>query len=89
MNRTEFEQQLKSDGFTTIETKDYTPRPANDAHGHDFAVRGLVLQGAFTVVRDKKPVTYQPGQVFDVAAGVPHSEEIGPEGARVLVGRKY
>jgi quercetin dioxygenase-like cupin family protein len=89
MNRTEFEQQLKSEGFTAIETKDYAPRPANDAHGHDFSVRGLVLEGAFTVVRDKAPVTYRAGQIFDVAAGTPHSEEIGSEGARVLVGRKY
>ena len=89
MNRAEFEQQLKSEGFTAIETTNYAPRPANDAHGHDFAVRGLVLAGAFTVVRDKAPVTYRAGEVFDVAAGVPHSEEIGPEGARVLVGRKY
>ena len=89
MQAAEFEKQLQSDGFTSIETKSYTPRPANDAHGHEFSVRGLVLEGTFTVVRDEKPVTYRPGQVFDVAAGVAHSEEIGPEGARVLVGRKY
>jgi quercetin dioxygenase-like cupin family protein len=89
MDRIEFENQLKSDGYSQIETKDYAARPANDAHGHDFAVRGLVLEGAFTVIQGKQLVTYRPGEVFAVAGGVPHSEEIGPEGARVLVGRKY
>ena len=88
MKRAEFEEQLKSDGYSQIETKDYSPRPANEAHGHDFAVRGLVLEGTFTVIQDRQSVTYRPGQVFAVAAGVPHSEEIGPEGARVLVGRQ-
>ena len=89
MERVEFEKQLRSDGYSQIETKDYAQRPANEAHGHDFAVRGLVLEGAFTVICDKRPVTYRPGEVFDVAGGVPHSEEVGPEGARVLVGRKF
>ena len=89
MQPAEFEKQLQSDGFTSIEIKNYSPRPANDAHGHEFSVRGLVLEGAFTVVRDENSVTYRPGQVFDVAAGVPHSEEIGSDGARILVGRKY
>lgn len=87
MQPAEFEKQLRAEGFS-VETKIYEARPANDEHGHEFAVRGLVLDGAFTVVRDTKRVTYRPGEVFDVAAGVPHSEEIGAEGARVLVGRK-
>ena len=88
MKREEFEQQLKSDGYSQIETKDYVERPANEAHGHDFAVRGLVLEGAFTVIQSNQSVTYRPGEVFTVAAGIPHSEEVGPQGARVLVGRR-
>ena len=40
------------------------------------------------VVQGNQSVTYRPGQVFAVE-GVAHSEEIGPEGACVLVGRKY
>lgn len=89
MDRVEFENQLESDGYSQIETKDYAARPANEAHGHDFAVRGLVLEGAFTVIQGNQSVTYHPGEVFAVAGGVAHSEEIGAQGARVLVGRKY
>jgi quercetin dioxygenase-like cupin family protein len=80
--------KLKSDGYSQIETKDYTSRPGNEAHRHDFAVRGLVLEGAFTVVQNNESVTYRAGQVFTIAFGIPHSEEIGPQGAGVLFGRK-
>ena len=84
-----FEAKLSADGYTEIETKTYDPRPANGEHGHHFSVRGLVLDGAFIVTQENKPVTYRPGDTFAVAAGDLHCEEIGPEGARILVGRKY
>ena len=84
-----FEANLKGDGFTEIENKTYPPTLANGEHGHHFSVRGLVLDGGFTVIRKQKPVTYRAGDVFAVPAGDLHCEEIGAEGARVLVGRKY
>jgi quercetin dioxygenase-like cupin family protein len=89
MDRTAFDTQLQADGYTEIETKTLAPRPANEGHGHPYAVRGLVLSGAFTITRDGTSTTYQPGQVFAVAAGVAHSEEVGAQGAQILVGRKY
>jgi len=89
MDKNEFEAQLRADGYTEIESKTLALRPANDGHGHHYAVRGLVLAGAFTVIEGGKPTTYRPGQVFAVAAGCVHSEEVGTEGAQILVGRKY
>lgn len=89
MNRQEFETRLKEDGYIEIEAKFLPPRPVNDEHGHPFAVRGLVLSGAFTVTQYNLTKTYRPGEVFSVAAGLDHSEQIGPEGAEVVVGRKY
>ena len=38
---------------------------------------------------DSEPVTHGLGQVFAVAEGELHDESIGPEGALVLVGRKF
>ena len=64
-------------------------RPANHEHGHDHTVRGLVLAGVFTVICGGKPRTYRPGEIFEVGKGVEHSEEIGSEGAEVIVGRKF
>jgi quercetin dioxygenase-like cupin family protein len=88
-----FEAQLRADGFTEIETKIYQPAPANGQHGHHFDIRGLVLEGAFIVGRATGPetsmVTYRPGDVFYVANGDLHHEQIGPDGARVLLGRRY
>ena len=89
MDTSEFEAKLKSDGYTEIEVKSYQPHPPNGEHGHHFSVRGLVLDGTFIVVRDQNPVAYQAGEVFEVLEGCLHGEEIGPEGARVLVGRKF
>ena len=84
MDQMVFESKLNSDGFTEIEAKALDPRPANAEHAHDFDIRGLVF-----VRQDDLPTTYRAGDVFSVPAGQKHSEEIGPEGARVIVGRKY
>ena len=89
MNRQEFETRLKDDGYTEIQVKSLQPRPLNDAHGHAFAVRGLVLSGTFTIRQGDVAKTYRAGEVFSVAADLDHAEEIGPEGAEVVVGRKY
>jgi len=89
MNSNDFEANLKADGYSEIETQSLQPRPAKGQHGHHFSIRGLVLAGAFTVTQDDRRVTYGPGEIFAVAEGHPHDEEVGPEGARVLVGRKY
>ncbi|MEA2888114.1 MAG: hypothetical protein QOD11_2474 [Bradyrhizobium sp.] len=89
MNANEFEAKLKADGYTEIETQDLRPRPGKGGHGHPFAIRGLVLAGAFTVIQDDQRVTYGPGEIFAVAEGHAHDEEVGPDGACVLVGRKY
>lgn len=89
MNEIEFGETLTRDGYTDIQTKTLAPRPANTEHGHDYAVRGLVLEGVFIVSQNGKAIAYRPGDVFAVAAGCEHTEEIGPEGARVLIGLKY
>jgi quercetin dioxygenase-like cupin family protein len=89
MDRQAFEARLKEDGYTEIEAKFLQARPANDEHDHNCAVRGLVLAGTFIVKRGDVKTAYRAGEIFSVAAGEDHSEEIGPEGAEVVVGRKY
>lgn len=89
MNTQDFEAQLKADGYTEIETQTLEPRPGKGRHRHLFAIRGLVLSGTFNVTLDSEPVAHGPGQVFAVAEGQLHDESIGPEGARIVVGRKF
>lgn len=88
MNESDFTAQLRADGFTEIETQSLDPRPGKGRHRHLFEIRGLVLAGTFVVTIDAT-VTHTAGQTFAVAEGQLHDESIGPEGARVLVGRKY
>jgi hypothetical protein len=88
MNESDFEAQLKADGYTEIERQDLAPRPGKGRHRHLFAIRGLVLSGTFIVTRDIDPVVHAPGQVFRRPRGIA-DESIGPDGARVLVGRKF
>jgi quercetin dioxygenase-like cupin family protein len=89
VNESEFEAQLKADGFQEIEKQTLAPRPGKGRHRHLFAVRGLVLSGTFLVTQTGDAVTYGPGQVFAVDDGELHDESVGPDGARVLVGRKF
>jgi hypothetical protein len=51
---------------------------------------GARSSSAMAIVnQDGNPVTYRAGEVFAVPAGKSHTEETGPSGARIVVGRKY
>jgi quercetin dioxygenase-like cupin family protein len=89
MNEKDFEAGLKADGYTEIETQTLEPRHGKGRHRHLFAIRGLVLAGTFVVTKDAEPVTFGSGEIFSVPLGELHDESIGPEGARILVGRKF
>jgi quercetin dioxygenase-like cupin family protein len=89
MDTQTFETRLRADGYTEIETKTYAQQAANGEHGHHFDVHGLVLDGAFIVIENGKATTYRPGDVFAVPNGRLHCEEIGPDCARVLIGRRF
>ena len=89
ITKPDFEAALALDGYVEIETKSLPPRPPNGEHGHPYAVKGLVLDGVFTVVQANKAVAFQRGEIFSVPAGALHHEEIGPAGAEICVGRKY
>ena len=89
MDQREFEAQLRADGYQEIELQELAARPGKGSHRHLFAIRGLVLSGAFLVAQNSDPITYGPGQIFAVDEGELHDESVGPDGARVLVGRKF
>ena len=88
MTESEFEAQLRAEGYDEIETQTIAPRAPRGEHGHDFTIRGLVLEGQFIVNEPHRRTVCNPGDIFFVKQGDPHDEEIGPDGARVLVGRK-
>jgi quercetin dioxygenase-like cupin family protein len=89
VNESEFDAQLKADGFQEIEKQTLAPRPGKGRHRHLFAIRGMVLSGTFLVTQTGDAVIYGPGQIFAVDDGELHDESVGPDGASVLVGRKF
>lgn len=89
MTEDQFATDLQAEGYNEILTQQLAPRAALGEHGHGFAIKGLVLAGLFTVIQNGERRPCGPGQVFFVAQGDPHDEEIGPDGARVLIGRKH
>ena len=89
VDRDTFEAELKADGYQEIEFQELAPRPGKGRHRHHFAIRGLVISGTFCLTQTGEPVAYGPGQIFTVADGELHDESVGPEGAHVVVGRKF
>jgi len=89
MKPAEFEAQLIDAGYRDIASRDMEPRPANNEHAHEFSVRGLVTAGEFIIASRGVPRSYKAGEIFEVAAGVMHSEAVGPDGASVMAGRMY
>ena len=88
MDTSSFESTLLSDGFGSIETKQLPPAGRNTGHAHPFEVRALVIEGQIALTFSGEERTYRKGEVFTMAAGCEHTEEVGAEGVRYLVGRR-
>jgi len=87
MDQTQFAADLRSDGFSVVNSS-LKPYQIAPNHCHDFDARILVLGGEITVTCNNTPVTYRAGQCFEVPAGCMHAEQVGPEGVAVLSGRR-
>ena len=83
-----FQTQLGTDGFGNVETKQLAPTGRNKEHAHPFEVRALVLDGQISLDFEGQVRTYRKGEVFTMAAGCEHTEEVGAEGVRYLVGKR-
>ena len=87
MDRLDFEAELRREGYRIVNSS-VTPNVAAPNHCHDFDAKALILGGEITITRDNNPVTFRPGQCFEVPAGCMHAELVGPEGVALLSGRR-
>jgi quercetin dioxygenase-like cupin family protein len=88
MQREEFAQSLRDQGFGEIVT---VTRPAGqslDVHTHPFEAKALILEGEIRLELNGASCTYAVGDVFHLQAHEPHAEFYGPHGVTYLVGRK-
>jgi hypothetical protein len=88
MDRETFEAQLRADGYPEPQVSESAPNARNPEHSHAYDVRALVLEGEITLTVAGAARTYGPGQEFSMPAGCRHTEDIGPQGVRSLVGRR-
>ena len=47
-----------------------------------------MLSGLFTILCGAESRSYGPGEIFELGAGIPHRESTGPDGAKLVVGRR-
>jgi quercetin dioxygenase-like cupin family protein len=89
MDRDTFESELRAAGYTDIVARDMEAGKFNPEHTHEFDARGLITAGEFVLTCGGQPRTYRSGDVFDMAAGTPHTEQCGPAGASYIAGRRF
>lgn len=87
MNRTEFEFDLRREGYE-IREGEIKPDEHRGAHSHDFDARLFVLDGSITLVFGDDCCVYGPGDSCNVPAGTMHEEHTGADGVRYLAGRR-
>jgi quercetin dioxygenase-like cupin family protein len=89
MKEQAFRKLLAKEGYGEGAVRDWAAGTFNDTHSHDFSAKVLVLDGEITVTTaDGRATTCRAGDTFQLAAGTPHQERVGPDGVRFLGGRK-
>jgi quercetin dioxygenase-like cupin family protein len=89
MNREDFTRSLTHENFNEALEKSLSSGVHNALHAHEFDVRALVTQGAISLTVNGVTTRYAEGDVFAMAAGCAHVEDVGAEGVTYLVGRRY
>ena len=88
MERDQFVELLRQEGFEQLVTVEREPNGALELHRHPFEAKALILDGELRLVQDGREQVCRRGDQFHLAAHAPHSESYGPQGVRYLVGRK-
>jgi AraC-like ligand binding domain len=84
-----FESAALAEGFDTVLVRDWQPGQVVDEHSHPFDVKALVVRGDFWLSCGGADRHVKAGDRFELAAGQPHTERYGPEGATFWAARKH
>ena len=83
-----FCETAEKEGYKIEEPKSLSPNTQNAEHSHPFDATVMVIEGEITIGREGNSTTYGPGDSCTMAAETPHTEQVGPEGVTLLVGRR-
>jgi mannose-6-phosphate isomerase-like protein (cupin superfamily) len=87
MNRTEFEADVRREGYEVRESE-IKPNEHREAHAHGFDARLFILDGHITLVFGEDRVAHGPGDSCSVPAGTVHEEHTEADGVRYLAARR-
>lgn len=88
MTHEDFINNLLANGFNEPISVQREAGGFLDTHVHPFEAKALVLAGELSISTAGEDCRYQAGDIFHLAAELPHAERYGPEGVTYLVGRK-
>lgn len=88
MNENIFREEIKAQGFVEPELVEREPNLYNAEHTHDFDVSALIVSGELTVTTPDGVTTCRAGDHFALNRGIVHTEQYGPHGTKVLVGKR-
>ena len=87
MTRTEFEAELRRDGYE-ISEGEIQAHVHRDLHAHDFDARLFVVKGSLTMAFGNDRVAYGPGDSCNVPAGTVHAEHTEADSVHYVAGRR-
>ena len=88
MNEQRLRERLKAEGYAEGVLVEWPSNTFNDTHTHEFSACVLVLEGEITVTTAEGATTCRANDTFQLVAGTPHSEQVGPDGVKFLSGRR-
>ena len=88
MSESIFREEIKTQGFAEPELVEREPNLYNAEHSHEFDVSVFIVSGELTVTTPDGVTTCQAGDRFALNGGIVHTEQYGPEGTKVLVGKR-
>ena len=89
MDKSDFEAQLRRDGYLDIKAKCLDSGVAIGNHNHLFDTRLLVLEGEIIITCDGQQRTYGASEVLEIERGVEHSECYGTGRFEFVVGLRH
>lgn len=88
MNKDEWEEKLRAEGFTDVSTWHDGSDVFYPTHSHNVLTAHVIIAGSMLLDVDGKEHILQTGERFDIPAGTRHSARMGPAGCTYTVGEK-
>jgi quercetin dioxygenase-like cupin family protein len=83
-----FAAEQRAAGADEVLERRWQPGTVIDTHTHSFAAQALVVQGEMWLTVGGRTQHLRAGDRFELAAGVPHDERYGAQGATYWVARR-